>query len=313
MSHARRTRESQTLNRFDIAAAAIRIGTSGWSYPAGREPGTASSTRRAARAASGPATSCAFYAEHFDTVEVNSTFYRPPRRGHRAPLGGADAGRVRVLGQAVPEVHAPGMIGRGRRLRPPPTGAGGDVADSLRPTPADVDEFRAGIDPLAAAGKLGALLVQFPPGFQRRAGVARLPRRPAPRLRGTTRSRSSCATAAGATPARDTLALLERVRRRLGPDRRAEVPLLDPPELRCRTCTGCYYLRLHGRNAAQWWRHDVARRSLQLPVLAGGAEARSPTPLSAASAGVRKVYLYLEQPLRREVGGQRDDAQAPAR
>ena len=35
-----------------------------------------------------------------------------------------------------------------------------DLADK------DVDEFKAGIDPLASAGKLGALLAQFPASFQ---------------------------------------------------------------------------------------------------------------------------------------------------
>src|SRR5207248_5720880 len=29
----------------------------------------------------------------------------------------------------------------------------------------DIDEFRRGIEPIAAAGKLGALLAQFPPSF----------------------------------------------------------------------------------------------------------------------------------------------------
>ena len=40
----------------------------------------------------------------------------------------------------------------------------------------DVDEFRAAIEPLAAAGKLGALLAQFPASFKNDDGVARLSR-----------------------------------------------------------------------------------------------------------------------------------------
>ena len=31
---------------------------------------------------------------------------------------------------------------------------------------ADVDTFRAGLDPIARAGKLGVLLAQFPPSFK---------------------------------------------------------------------------------------------------------------------------------------------------
>src|SRR5207253_11209980 len=35
-----------------------------------------------------------------------------------------------------------------------------------RPNEADLDEFRRGIEPLASAGKLGALLAQFPASFK---------------------------------------------------------------------------------------------------------------------------------------------------
>ena len=37
-----------------------------------------------------------------------------------------------------------------------------------RPNQADLDEFRAGIDPLASKNKLGALLAQFPASFKDR-------------------------------------------------------------------------------------------------------------------------------------------------
>ena len=40
------------------------------------------------------------------------------------------------------------------------------IGELTRPTVADVDEFRRGIGPLASAGKLGALLAQFPPSFK---------------------------------------------------------------------------------------------------------------------------------------------------
>ncbi len=58
----------------------IRIGTSGWSYPSGA--GTWNGIFYPARrrdAGAGRFDELAYYAEHFDTVEVNSTFYRPPR------------------------------------------------------------------------------------------------------------------------------------------------------------------------------------------------------------------------------------------
>ena len=74
---------------------ALRIGTSGWNYPSGQGNGTASSTRRPGR--SGPGTDqfdeLRFYAEHFDTVEVNSTFYGQPRPEVTRGWVGANARR----------------------------------------------------------------------------------------------------------------------------------------------------------------------------------------------------------------------------
>ena len=56
----------------------LRIGTSGWNYPTGR--GTWNGifyppSRRRPKAFD----ELAYYAEHFNTVEVNSTFYGQPR------------------------------------------------------------------------------------------------------------------------------------------------------------------------------------------------------------------------------------------
>jgi uncharacterized protein YecE (DUF72 family) len=41
------------------------------------------------------------------------------------------------------------------------------VSALAQPVAADVAEFKRGIDPLADAGKLGALLAQFPASFKR--------------------------------------------------------------------------------------------------------------------------------------------------
>ena len=86
-------------------------------------------------------------------------------RGH-ARLGGADAARLRVLAEAVSEVHPSEDVQGGgaedgaRRRR-------GPLLDLLaQVTQSDIDDFRAGIEPLASAGKLGALLAQFPPSFK---------------------------------------------------------------------------------------------------------------------------------------------------
>ena len=56
----------------------LRVGTSGWNYPAGE--GTWNGVFYPPRRGR-PKTfdELAYYAEHFDTVEVNSTFYGQPR------------------------------------------------------------------------------------------------------------------------------------------------------------------------------------------------------------------------------------------
>ncbi len=53
----------------------IHIGTSGWNYPSGK--GTWNGVFYPKRRPRG-FDELAYYAERFDTVEVNSTFYRPP-------------------------------------------------------------------------------------------------------------------------------------------------------------------------------------------------------------------------------------------
>src|SRR4051794_20709963 len=56
----------------------LRIGTSGWNYPAGR--GTWNGVfYPPGRGRRKEFDELAFYATHFDTVEVNSTFYGQPR------------------------------------------------------------------------------------------------------------------------------------------------------------------------------------------------------------------------------------------
>ena len=119
-------------------------------------------------------------------------------------------------------------------------------------------------------GKLGALLAQFPPSFKdtpaSRDYLASL-------LRAFVRlssRRRTAALAAGATHRRDAGAA-QRLRRRVGADRRAEVPVLDPPELPAERRR----LLLHA--AARPERDEVvaAREvggSLRLPVLGRRAE-----------------------------------------
>ena len=118
----------------------------------------------------------------------------------------------------------------------------------------DVDEFRAAIDPLAAAGKLGALLAQFPGQLQERAGLARLSRLAADAFHGLPVAVELRHRSFSDDPA-ETLQLLGRIG--------AALVQIDEPKFRFSirqnrspNVKTFYYMRLHGRNAAQWWKHD---------------------------------------------------------
>src|ERR1700731_3404415 len=58
--------------------ADVRVGTSGWNYPSGRGSWNGL-FYPATRGRPKGFDELTFYAEHFDTVEVNSTFYGQPR------------------------------------------------------------------------------------------------------------------------------------------------------------------------------------------------------------------------------------------
>ena len=115
----------------------IRIGCSGWNYASWKQElyeGLPASRW------------LEHYARHFDTVEVNNTFYRLPNRDavanweRTAPPGFVFA------------VKASRYLTHVKRLR--------DVGEGLQ-------RFYDRIDPLLCSSKLGPILWQLPPNFQR--------------------------------------------------------------------------------------------------------------------------------------------------
>ena len=270
----------------------IRVGTSGWNYPTGQ--GTWNGVFYPARRARGKAfDELAYYAEHFDTVEVNSTFYGQPRpevtRGwaDRTPSG------FEFSVKLYQKFTHPGMFKD--RLRQSVAGStDADEQDELltalaRPNQADLDEFRRGVDPLAERGKLGALLAQFPPSFkngeaERAYLMDLLSAFSGYRVAVELRHRSWSDAFA------DTLALLNGFE--------AAWTQIDEPKFSFSirqnflpNVHGFYYMRLHGRNAAQWWRHaktedryDYLYSAEELKELIGTAD--------AARHIVKKLYLY---------------------
>ncbi len=258
----------------------VRIGTSGWSYPSGNgtwngifypvPPGRRSR-------AGGRFDELRFYAEHFDTVEINSSFYG-------VPSGSAARGWV--------ERTPPGFefsLKLYQKFTHPKMFQEATGKDPWNLTGQDVDEFRAGIEPLASAGKLGALLAQFPASFRNEPESRGYLEWLLKRFRDYPLALELRHRSWSDEPAA-TLALLAAFG--------AAWAQIDEPKFRFSirqdllpNVSTFYYLRLHGRNAADWWSHTSSEDRYNY--LYSTAELQ---PFAAAvreaSREVKKAYLY---------------------
>jgi uncharacterized protein YecE (DUF72 family) len=213
----------------------VRIGTSGWNYPNGKGTWNGVFYPLPEDRERG-FDELRFYAERFNVVEVNSTFYGQPRANaalgwvKRTPPG------FEFTVKLYQKFTHPNM-----------------TADRTPVSQADVDAFKGGIEPLAAAGKLGPLLIQFPFSFQRNDEAVDYLRwlllafREYP-LAVELRHRSWSDAQA------ETTALLD--------EHRAAFVQIDEPKfessIRQDLLPGksdIYYVRFHGRNAKEWWDH----------------------------------------------------------
>jgi uncharacterized protein YecE (DUF72 family) len=233
----------------------------------------------------------AFYAEHFDTVEVNSTFYGQPReevtRGwaERTPRGFEFS--VKLYQQFThPKMFEERVVqGLPKSMR----GDSDAIAVLVRPNQADLDEFRRGIEPLASAGKLGALLAQFPASFKdspaARETVVELLRAFREYAVAVELRHKSWSDRIG-----DTLTLLNEFG--------AAWVQIDEPKFRFSirqnylpNVQGFYYMRLHGRNAKNWWKHDKSEDRYDYLYSNDELKEFSETA-GAARRLVKKLYLY---------------------
>jgi uncharacterized protein YecE (DUF72 family) len=258
----------------------IRVGTSGWSYPSGKgtwngifypvPPG-----RR--NRAGGGFDELTFYAEHFDTVEINSTFYRVPSPAAARGWVDRTPADFEFSLKLFQKFTHPRMFEKATGKNP------WDLAQK------DVDEFRAGIEPIASAGKLGALLAQFPASFRNddesRAYLEWLLKhfrdyQVALELRHRSWSDEP----------EETLRILDAFG--------AAWTQIDEPKFRLSirqdllpNVRTFYYLRLHGRNAAQWWNHEQSEDRYNYLYSASELQ---PIAQAArqASREVKKAYLY---------------------
>ena len=256
----------------------LRIGTSGWNYPAGQ--GTwngifyppSAKGRRPKGSAKPKFDELAYYAEHFDTVEVNTTFYGQPK-----------AAVARTWVERTP----PGFefsLKLYRKLT---------HADISGVPPLDeeaIDEYRRGVDPLADAARIGALLAQFPASFKQTSESQAYLDTLLRRFRGypmavELRHRS------WSDDFNATLSLLNA--------HGAALTQIDEPKFsvsirqnQLPNISGFYYMRLHGRNAAQWWRHDKSEDRYNYLYSADELKPVAETA-DAARRLVKKFYLYF--------------------
>jgi uncharacterized protein YecE (DUF72 family) len=250
----------------------LRIGTSGWNYPTGRGSWNGVFYPERGQRPRG-FDELAFYAERFNTVEINSTFYGQPRPTvslgwlKRTPPG---------FEFAVKLFH---------KFTHPKL-----AIDKTAITAADVDEFKRGIEPLAAGERLGPLLAQFPASFKN-----------------TPEARDYLQWLLGTFADYDVAVEL---RHKSWSDQAADVfdllhehgaawTQIDEPKFRFSVrqdllpnIKAFYYMRLHGRNAEQWWEHEQSEDRYNY--LYSEAElAPVADAVRTARALVKKQYVYL--------------------
>ncbi|HSE85472.1 MAG TPA: DUF72 domain-containing protein [Candidatus Binatia bacterium] len=181
-----------------------------------------------------------YYAQIFNAVEINFTFYRPPSPVVAKGWIDKTPDDFNFAIKLWQKFTHPMKIGRK------------SAEDQWQPaTPDDVDEFRRGLQPLAETGRLGALLLQYPTGFhctpENMEKVATIlqafydyPK--VVELRHQSWDESSP----------EIRALLE--------ENRASGVLIDEPKFASSIRQDAvpigeiFYFRAHGRNAKTWWR-----------------------------------------------------------
>jgi uncharacterized protein YecE (DUF72 family) len=249
----------------------LRVGTSGWNYPTGKGTWNGIFYPLPEDRERG-FDELRFYSERFNTVEVNSTFYGQPRANVSLAWAKRTPRNFDFAVKLFQKFTHPSLS-----IDPGPV------------TQADVDAFKGGIDPLAAAGKLGPLLAQFPASFQRKPEAvdyltwllkAFADYQLAIELRHRTWS-----------DAPETAQLLNEHGAAWVQIDEPKFPSSIRQDLKGKG-SELYYLRLHGRNAREWWDHAESEDRYnyfyseeELEPIAG--------KVRDIRAMVKKAYLFL--------------------
>ena len=221
-----------------------------------------------------------YYSQIFNTVEINSTFYRPPSASTTAAWTKKTSSDFTFAVKLWQKFTHPVKIGR-------------KLTDEKwqHPTQEDIDQFRAGIEPIAEAGKLGALLLQYPTSFhctpeniEQIEGTLQVfydyPK--VVELRHNTWTEQSAAM------------------KRLLESNRASSVLIDEPKFsssirqRLEIIGDIFYFRAHGRNAKAWWRpkeswerYDYLYSREEIKKISQGIESATSAP------GIKKGFAFF--------------------
>ncbi len=125
----------------------VYIGTSGWSYPKGE------GTWKGNFYPAGKINELEYYSQFFNTVEINSSFYRPPDPGYIYNWVKHVPPDFRFAVKLWQKFTHP-------RMYLETTGEAAVISAQ------DVEIFNRSLEPLVKYRKLGVLLAQFPPSFK---------------------------------------------------------------------------------------------------------------------------------------------------
>jgi len=217
--------------------ARLYIGTSGWSYPKGEGTWTGYFYPK------GKINELEYYSQCFNTVELNSSFYRPPNPGYVYSWVRRTPEDFLFAVKLWQKFTHPKMFKEA-------TGKEAIISEQ------DVDIFNRGIEPLVKYGKLGALLAQFPPSFKNDEQGRQI-------LKAVTKIFGQ-------------YKLAVELRHRSWSDDDATAELLkennvcwvqiDEPKFKTSVAedlpitSDLAYFRFHGRNTEMWWKGDNEQR-----------------------------------------------------
>jgi uncharacterized protein YecE (DUF72 family) len=216
----------------------LYIGTSGWSYPKGE--GTWDGTFYPPRLADKD--KLTFYAQYFNTVEINSSFYRPPNQYAAKAWASKVPDDFKFTAKLWQKFTHPKMFESA-------TGQLWRVQDE------DFGVFAEGIAPLSAAGKLGPLLAQFPASFRPDEESVAYLEDLIQRMRGAGFALAVELRHREWTESEQAIAI-----RALMEDQNVAWVMIDEPRFKTSIrhvplTSDTAYFRFHGRNYKNWWRH----------------------------------------------------------